>query len=47
VSVLKDGVQDAGHHSVVFEAEGLPSGMYFYRLQASNFVEIKKLILLR
>jgi len=47
VSVLSDGLQDAGYHSVVFEPEGLLSGMYFYRLQAGNFVETKKLIILR
>jgi hypothetical protein len=45
--VLRDGVQDAGYHTVVFDAEGLPSGIYFYRLQAGDFMETKKLILMR
>jgi len=47
VSVLRDGVQDAGYHSLVFDAKGLPSGMYFYKLQAQDFVETKKSLLLR
>ena len=55
VSVLSNGLQDAGYHSAVFNAEGLPSGIYFYRLQArqttggqaGDFVETKKLILLK
>jgi hypothetical protein len=47
ISVLSEGLQDPGYHSVVFEAEELPSGIYFYRLQAGGFVETRKLVLLR
>jgi len=47
VSVLKDGILDAGYHSVVFEAQRLPSGIYFYRLQTGDFTDTKKLLLLR
>jgi hypothetical protein len=47
VSVLRDGVQDAGYYSVEFAPQGLSSGIYFYRLQAGDFVETKKLILMR
>ncbi len=48
VRVLRDGtVQEAGSHSVVFDAQGLPSGIYFYRLQAGDFVETRKLVLMR
>ncbi len=39
--------QDAGEHSVTFNAANLPSGVYFYRLQAGTFAETKKLIVLR
>jgi hypothetical protein len=47
VSELVRGEQEAGYHEVRFDGSGLPSGVYFYRLQAGNFVETKKLALLR
>jgi hypothetical protein len=37
----------AGTYSRQWNAEGMASGIYFYRLQAGSFTEIKKLILLR
>jgi len=36
-----------GRYEVNFNAEGLPSGVYFYRLHAGTFVQTKKLMLLR
>ena len=38
---------DAGEHSIQFNANDLPTGVYFYRLQAGNFVEQKKMILIK
>lgn len=37
----------AGKHSVKFNAEGFPSGIYLYRLSSKYFTETKKLILLK
>jgi 5'-nucleotidase / UDP-sugar diphosphatase len=45
VETLVNGVQDAGHTSVTFTARDLPSGLYFYRLKAGNFVDVKKMML--
>jgi hypothetical protein len=37
----------AGSYTRQWHAEGLPSGVYFYRLQAGSYLETKKLVLLR
>jgi hypothetical protein len=47
VALLVLGDQEAGYHEVRFDASGLSSGVYFYRLQAGDFVATKKLILLK
>jgi hypothetical protein len=47
VSTLVNETQDSGSHDVRFDGSGLASGVYFYRLQAGNFVQTKKLLLLR
>lgn len=47
VARLVDGYRDAGHHSVVFDASHLSSGVYLYRLQADSFVASKQIILLK
>lgn len=47
VALLVDEAQSAGSKSVEFNAAGLPSGMYLYRLTAGNFVDAKKLVVLK
>jgi hypothetical protein len=47
VATLVDRNMIAGEHSVPFNAQGLSSGVYFYRLTAGNKTEIKKMVLLR
>jgi uncharacterized delta-60 repeat protein len=47
VARLVDEVKDAGDHNVTFNAGKLASGVYFYRLQAGNNIETKKLLLLK
>lgn len=38
---------DAGTHQVQFNAGGLPSGAYIYRLHAGGFVQARKLLLMK
>ena len=37
--------QSPGLHEVEFDASGLTSGIYFYRLQAGDFIKTKKMVL--
>ena len=46
VAVLQNGEQEAGYHEVRFDASGLSSGVYFYRIIAGDFVQTCKLLLL-
>jgi hypothetical protein len=47
VAILQDGEQEAGYHEIQFDASDLASGVYLYRLQAGDFVQSRKLVLLR
>lgn len=47
VTSLKPGVQQPGKQSVVFQAGTLSSGVYFYKLEAGDFTDIKKMFLLK
>jgi hypothetical protein len=47
VATLVNETQDAGYHDARFDASGLASGVYFYRMQAGDFIQAKKLLLLR
>ena len=46
-SVLVNQEVAAGFYEVTFNAANLPSGTYFYRLQAGNTVQVKKMVLLK
>ncbi|MFA3783787.1 T9SS type A sorting domain-containing protein [Melioribacteraceae bacterium 4301-Me] len=55
ISTLLNGEISAGNHSVLFNAINLPSGVYFYRLEAhsnttgkeTNFISTKKMLLIK
>jgi hypothetical protein len=47
IATLVEKEQKPGKYSVKFNAEALPSGIYFYRLRAGSFVATKKMILLK
>ncbi|TAK62591.1 MAG: T9SS type A sorting domain-containing protein, partial [Bacteroidetes bacterium] len=47
VASLVNGMQDAGFKIQEWNATGQASGIYFYRLTAGDFVEVKKMLLIR
>ncbi|MEJ2506368.1 MAG: T9SS type A sorting domain-containing protein, partial [Ignavibacteriaceae bacterium] len=47
VAELINGNLTAGYHTVNFNATNLASGVYFYRIEAGDFVSVKKLMLLK
>jgi predicted secreted protein len=47
VGILTDEAYPAGTHSATFDGSNLSSGIYFYRLQAGDFVQAKKMVLLK
>ncbi|MCU0644381.1 MAG: T9SS type A sorting domain-containing protein, partial [bacterium] len=47
IATLVAEQRTAGIHRVNWDAKGLASGVYLYRLEAGEFVRTKKLILMR
>jgi hypothetical protein len=47
VATLVNEVREAGSYEVEFNADNFSSGIYYYKIASGNFVETKKMILLR
>jgi hypothetical protein len=47
VATLVNEEKPAGSYDVEFIGDELPSGIYFYQLEAGNFIETKKMVLLK
>jgi len=47
VAVLVNENRPAGFHEINFDASNLSSGMYIYRIQAGEFVETRKMTLVK
>ncbi len=47
IQTLVDEEKTEGSYEIEFNASGLPSGYYFYRLQTGNRLETKKMILIK
>jgi len=47
VAILVNQVKSAGTYIVDFDASAFTSGMYFYRMEANDFVSVKKMVLVK
>lgn len=47
IKVLYDGLKPAGEHNIRFDASGLGSGVYLYRLEAGEYTETKKMVIIK
>ncbi|MCP4580008.1 MAG: T9SS type A sorting domain-containing protein [candidate division Zixibacteria bacterium] len=47
VTTLINLKQPAGYHQAIWQADDFSSGMYFYKFQAGDYTETKKMLLLK
>ncbi len=47
IDILNDGKHNAGYYEVIWNASNYSTGVYFYKIEAGNFVDIKKCILMK
>jgi len=47
VDQLINGFVEAGHHELTWNASGMPSGVYIVKMQASEFVNSQKIVLMK
>ena len=45
--MLAEGVAEAGYRSVVWDAKDMASGLYLVRMEAGDFVEVRRMVLTR
>lgn len=47
VTTLVDGLLPAGYHQVVWDGSAVASGIYYYKITAGGFTDVKKMTLLK
>ena len=47
VQMLYNGPQPPGRHSLIWNADGFSSGVYFYKLTAGEFEQTEKMMLVK
>ncbi len=47
VATIAEGMYETGNHKITFNASNFPSGAYIYRIESNEFVQVKKMILMK
>jgi hypothetical protein len=47
IETLAQGIYEAGYHKIKFNASSLASGFYLYRIESSEFTQVKKMVLIK
>ncbi|HSR18380.1 MAG TPA: T9SS type A sorting domain-containing protein, partial [Ignavibacteriaceae bacterium] len=47
VAELINKEKSAGRHKIDFDASGLSSGIYFYQLKAGNYIQTRKMMVIK
>jgi hypothetical protein len=47
VAILVSKKMQAGHHAAEWDARGFSSGVYYYVIEAGDFQEVKKMVLIK
>jgi len=47
VATLVNEKKSSGNYRIFFDGNDLPSGIYFYKLTAGSFTEVKKMVLMK
>jgi hypothetical protein len=47
LKILSNEIQSPGNHSLTVNGRDFTSGVYFYKIQTDNFVETKKMVILK
>ncbi len=47
ITTILNQVESSGTHSVRFNTNNLPAGLYFYRINAGNFSQVKKMVIIK
>jgi hypothetical protein len=47
IAILVNEEKSAGIYDVEFDATGLPSGIYFYQLKVENYIQTKKMMVIK
>ena len=47
IKKLLDEEKEAGTYEIEFSASGLPEGIYFYKLQAGDYLSTKKMLIMK